>query len=146
MNENYAPAGRCPRARRGIVKGMYRWTRQAGRRAARAADGLRHHPAEVIAAAELLDEDFGIAADIWSCPSFTELARDGRTRKRFYRLHPKPKTRARPTSPAARRPMGPAVAATDYVRAFAEDPRLLPMPTPSRHRRLRPHGHARGFA
>src|SRR3546814_8462216 len=47
---------------------------------------------EVIAAAELLDKDFGVTADIWSCPSFNELARDGQDAERHNRFHPEAKT------------------------------------------------------
>jgi len=43
---------------------------------------------EVIAAHELLEDDWGVAADVWSCPSFNELARDGQDAERWNLLHP----------------------------------------------------------
>jgi pyruvate dehydrogenase E1 component len=76
---------------------------------------------EVEAAAELLANDFGVSADIWSCPSFTELGRDTRATDRWNLLHPgeTPRT-AWVTEKLVDRPAGPVVAATDYVRTFAE--------------------------
>jgi pyruvate dehydrogenase E1 component len=74
---------------------------------------------EVIAAAELLQRDFGIASDIFSVTSFSELARDARATERHNRLHPEAEPRqshvARYLSGAA-----PVIAATDYVRAFPQ--------------------------
>ena len=76
---------------------------------------------EVMAAAELLDKEFGVAADIWSCPSFTELRRDGYDAERWNRLHPEAKTPQVPyVTTLLEGRAGPAIAATDYVRAFAE--------------------------
>ena len=84
---------------------------------------------EAIAAAELLDKDFGVTADIWSCPSFNELRRDGFDAERWNRLHPEAEQRARPTSTQCLEGrQGPAIAATDYVRAFADQIRaFVPM-------------------
>jgi pyruvate dehydrogenase E1 component len=76
---------------------------------------------EVIAAAELLESDFGVASDVWSCPSFTELGRDGMNVERWNMLHP---GEERKTSFVAQclggRPAGPVIASTDYMRAFAD--------------------------
>jgi len=84
---------------------------------------------EAIAAAELLDKDFGVTADIWSCPSFTELARDGQAAERWNLRNPEAKSPRVPyvTSLLQGR-QGPAIAATDYVRTFAEQVRpFVPM-------------------
>src|ERR1044072_5607919 len=76
---------------------------------------------EVEAAGQLLADDFGVAADVWSCPSFNELGRDTVEVDRWNRLHPGGERRtAWVTRQLAGRPPGPVVAATDYVRAFAE--------------------------
>jgi pyruvate dehydrogenase E1 component len=76
---------------------------------------------EVEAAAELLASDFGVAADVWSCPSFTELGRDTMDTDRWNLLHPGGERRtAWVTRQLTSRPPGPVVAATDYMRAFAE--------------------------
>src|SRR5690606_14611255 len=84
---------------------------------------------EAIAAAELLDRDFGVTADIWSCPSFTELSRDGFDAERWNRHNPEAKKprKAYVTEMLEGR-QGPAIAATDYVRAFADQIRaFVPM-------------------
>ena len=85
---------------------------------------------EAIAAAELLDKDFGVGADIWSCPSFTELRRDGFDVERWNRLHPEARTpRTSYVAQCLQGRAGPAIAATDYVRAFADQIRaFVPMP------------------
>jgi len=81
---------------------------------------------EVEAGAELLASDFGVAADIWSCPSFTELGRDTIATDRWNLLHPstgeegEQRRTSWVTDRLTERPAGPVVAATDYMRAFAE--------------------------
>ncbi len=63
---------------------------------------------EVIAAAELLEQDFGVAADVWSVPSFTELSRDGIAADRWNMLHPGEQPRHQLRRPAAGRRDRPA--------------------------------------
>jgi pyruvate dehydrogenase E1 component len=76
---------------------------------------------EVEAAGELLASDWGVAADIWSATSFTELARDGQDVERANLLHPdEPQRISWVAERLEERPAGPVVAATDYMRAFAE--------------------------
>jgi len=84
---------------------------------------------EVIAAAELLDKDFGVSADIWSCPSFTELRRDGFDAERHNALHPEAKEpRKSYVAQCLEGRQGPAIAATDYVRAYPDQIRaFVPM-------------------
>jgi pyruvate dehydrogenase E1 component len=134
MNENYPhpemPAG----AESGIVKGMYllREAGQGGRDAGKGKGKAASRPhvqllgsgtilREVIAAAELLESEFGVSADIWSCPSFSELRRDGLDAERWNRLHPQADA---PRVPYVTRLLdgraGPAIAATDYVRQVAD--------------------------
>ena len=97
---------------------------------------------EVIAAAELLQDDFGVTADVWSVTSFNELRRDGMSAERWNLLHPTRAARARATSRrASKATTGPVVAATDYMRNFADQIREHVMPRAlhrARHRRLRP--------
>ncbi|KFN42605.1 pyruvate dehydrogenase (acetyl-transferring), homodimeric type [Arenimonas oryziterrae] len=128
MNENYThpemPAG----AEAGILKGMY-LLKDAGKakkgelRVQLLGSGtiLR----EAIAAAELLDKDFGISADIWSCPSFNELRRDGFDAERWNRLHPEAEQRKAYVTQCLEGRTGPVIAATDYVRAFADQIRAF---------------------
>jgi pyruvate dehydrogenase E1 component len=131
MNENYAHPDMPEGAAEGIVKGMYLLT-DAGKpkkgelRVQLMGSGtiLR----EAIAAAELLDKDFGVTADIWSCPSFNELARDGFDVERWNRLNPEAKPRKAYVTEMLEGRQGPAIAATDYIRTFAEQIRaFMPM-------------------
>jgi pyruvate dehydrogenase E1 component len=149
MNENYPhppmPEGREDEVRDGIVKGMYLF------RAAEQGDaeGPRVHLLgsgtilrEVIAAADLLSE-FGVAADIWSCPSFTELNRDGQEAERWNMLHPGQERRGSHVERClSGRPGGPVVAASDYIRAFAEQIRPY-LPAGRRYRALGTDGFGR---
>jgi pyruvate dehydrogenase E1 component len=132
MNENYAHPEMPEGAADGIIKGMY-LLKDAGKpkkgelRVQLLGSGtiLR----EAIAAADLLDKDFGVTSDIWSCPSFTELRRDGFDAERWNRLNPEAKApRKAYVTELLEGRQGPAVAATDYVRAFADQIRaFVPM-------------------
>jgi len=75
---------------------------------------------EVIAAGELLARDWQVAADLWSCPSFTELARDGHDCMRWNLLHPLEEPRLSHVERKLADHPGPVVAATDYVRLYPE--------------------------
>jgi len=123
LNENYAhpamPEGAAP----GIIKGMYLFRRGAdgGAKAPRVqllGSGAIFR--EVIAAADLLKSQWGVDADLWACPSFTELARDGMAVARRNLLDPAGPRRRSHVEACLAEARGPAVAATDYVRAFAE--------------------------
>ena len=84
---------------------------------------------EVEAAAELLREDFGVSADIWSAPSFTELRREGMATERFNRLHPLEERRIPYVERLLADRPGPVIAATDYMRAFPDQIRpYVPKP------------------
>jgi pyruvate dehydrogenase E1 component len=74
----------------------------------------------VIAAGELLEHEFGVACDVWSVTSFTELRRDGLEVERWNMLHPDAKPRQSYVSQMLDRRRGPVVASTDYIRAFAD--------------------------
>jgi pyruvate dehydrogenase E1 component len=95
---------------------------------------------EVIAAAELLENDWGVAADLWSCPSFTELRRDGIDVERWNTLHPEDKPRQAYVQQCLEGRSGPVVAASDYVRAFADGIRRW---VPGRYKVLGTDGYGR---
>ncbi|MBW7901023.1 MAG: pyruvate dehydrogenase (acetyl-transferring), homodimeric type [Rhodocyclaceae bacterium] len=125
MNENYEhpemPAG----AGQDILKGMYLFRKGAvaeGKKAAPRVQLLGSGTIfrEVIAAAELLKQDWGVDADLWGCPSFNELARDGNDVARWNLLNPAEKPRLSHVESSLNDTRGPVVAATDYVRLFAE--------------------------
>jgi pyruvate dehydrogenase E2 component (dihydrolipoamide acetyltransferase) len=80
---------------------------------------------QVMAAAELLQNDWNVQSDIWSCPSFTELARDGMAVTRWNTLHPGETARKSHVETCLDGAKGPAVAATDYMRLYAEQIRPL---------------------
>ncbi|MEK7666546.1 MAG: pyruvate dehydrogenase (acetyl-transferring), homodimeric type, partial [Pseudomonadota bacterium] len=121
MNENYAHPAMPEGAEAGILKGMYLF-RQGGTgkgpRVQLLGSGTILN--EVIAAADLLKQDWGIEADIWSCPSFTLLARDGVATARWNLLHPTAEPRKPYVQQCLENTEGPVIASTDYVRAFAE--------------------------
>jgi pyruvate dehydrogenase E1 component len=124
MNENYAhppmPAG----VEEGILRGLYRLEGSGspeageGRRVRLLGSGtiLR----EAIAAAGLLAEDFDVAAEVWSAPSFTELRRDGLEVERWNTLHPGEGPRSSWVESCLAGGEGPVVAASDYIRSFAD--------------------------
>jgi len=120
MNENYEhpemPAG----AEADIIKGMYAF-RQGGAgdlRVQLLGSGTIFN--EVIAAAELLKNDWGVEADIWGCPSFNELARDGQDAARWNLLHPLEAPRKSHVEQKLEGAVGPVIAATDYIKLFSE--------------------------
>ena len=122
LNENYPHPAMPEGAEEGIVRGMYRF-RAGARTKGRPRVQLLGSGAifrEVIAAAELLERDFGVESDLWSCPSFTELARDGMAVARENLLAPEGRKRKGYVETALAETEGPFVAATDYIRAFPE--------------------------
>jgi pyruvate dehydrogenase E1 component len=121
MNENYAQPSLPEGVAADVIKGLYRFGGHAVKKPAahvRLLGSGAIFP-EVIAAAELLAEDWNIASEIWSATSFTELARDARDCERFNRLHPDGE--ARVSHVEACLPGTTAiVAATDYMRAYPQ--------------------------
>jgi len=121
MNENYPHPAMPEGAEAGIVKGMYLLKEGAKGKGARVQlMGSGTILREVIAAAELLRQDFGVDADIWSATSFNELRRDGMSTERWNLLHPGKPRRKSYVETALDGHEGPVVAATDYMRNYAE--------------------------
>jgi pyruvate dehydrogenase E1 component len=140
MNENYIHGALPEGAAEGIIKGMYLLTPAAdstGPRVQLLGSGtiLR----EVIAAAYLLSQ-YGVVADIWSCPSFTELRRDGLEVERWNMLHPDQPARKSYVEQCLEGREGPTIAATDYIKAFADGIRAF---VPGRYRVLGTDGFGR---
>jgi len=124
LNENYPMPGLQPGTEAQIIKGMY--LLQPGA-ALKKKDAPRVNLLgsgtilrESIAAKALLEEEWGVAANVWSCPSFNELARDGQECERQNLLHPTAAPRvpfvAQQLAPHA----GPVVASTDYIKSYCE--------------------------
>jgi pyruvate dehydrogenase E1 component len=75
---------------------------------------------ESLAAQKLLEDDWGVSADVWSCPSFNELARDGQDCERWNLLHPLAEPRVPFVARQLAAHVGPVVASTDYMKNYAE--------------------------
>jgi len=125
MNENYAHPAMPKGAEAGIIKGMYlfRGLRTEGEKQKKPCVQLLGSGTilrEVIAAAELLEKDFGVAADIWSVTSFNELRREGLDCERWNMLHPEAKRRASYVEQCMAPRSGPVIAATDYIKSYAD--------------------------
>jgi pyruvate dehydrogenase E1 component len=126
MNENYAHPGIKPGQEEGILKGMYllqEGDKKAKQRVQLIGSGtiLR----ESIFAAELLKNDWNIAADVWSAPSLTLVARDGQDAERWNLVNPAKEQRVPYVTQLLKDTSGPIVATTDYMRAFAEQIRAF---------------------
>jgi len=126
MNENYAHPGMPEGSEAGILKGLYQLsdggkTPKKGLRVQLMGSGtiLR----EVMFAAELLKSDFGIASDVWSATSYNELRRDGMAAERWSRLHPTEPARRSHVEQCLEGHDGPVIAATDYMRNYADQVR-----------------------
>jgi pyruvate dehydrogenase E1 component len=126
MNENYAHPGMPEGSEAGILKGLYQLsdggkTPKKGLRVQLMGSGtiLR----EVMFAAELLKSDFGIASDVWSATSYNELRRDGMAAERWSRLHPTEPARKSHVEQCLEGHDGPVIAATDYMRNYADQVR-----------------------
>jgi pyruvate dehydrogenase E1 component len=121
MNENYEHPAMPEGAEAAILKGMYQLTKGAssnGPRVQLLGSGVILR--EAIAAADLLKNDWKVDSDIWSCPSFNELGRDGQETARWNLLHPEEKPRLSHVEACLADTRGPIVASTDYVRLFAD--------------------------
>jgi pyruvate dehydrogenase E1 component len=122
MNENYHHPPLPDGAREGILRGMYLLREGAERAGGPRVQLLGSGPilGEVMTAAELLESDFGIAADVWSVTSFTELRRDGIEVERWNTLHPLEEPRQPYVSRCLEGREGPVIASTDYIRTYPD--------------------------
>jgi pyruvate dehydrogenase E1 component len=128
LNENYPMPGLTPGTEEQIIRGMY---------LCKEGHGLAKGPSgsvtprvqllgsgtilrESIAAQELLEKEWGVAANVWSCPSFNELTREGQDCERYNLLHPLEKPRVSFVAQQLDKHSGPVVASTDYMKAYAE--------------------------
>jgi pyruvate dehydrogenase E1 component len=109
-------------AEEGILKGMYLLSEGHGEKKAQRVQLLGSGTIlrEVIAAADLLKSDFGVVADVCSCPSFAELRREGMEAERWNMLHPDQPQRKSYVERALQGRHGPAIAASDYMKVFAD--------------------------
>jgi len=121
MNENYPHPPMPEGIREGIVRGMYLFREgPAEKKLQVQLLGSGAILREVIAASELLAEDWDVAADVWSVTSFNELRREGMRLQRENLLHPDRAPRLSTVETSLGRRQGPVIAATDYVKAYAD--------------------------
>ncbi len=121
MNENYTHPAMPKGAEAGILKGMYLFREGSDAKKPRVQlMGSGTIFREVIAAAELLELDWGVVSDIWSATSFTELRRDGLAVERWNLLHPEAVPKSSHVADCLKNRKGPVIAATDYMRIFAD--------------------------
>ena len=120
MNENYAhpamPAGAAP----GILKGMYLLRTGGPGKVRVTLFGSGTILREVLAAAELLEKDYGVPADVYSVTSFSELRRDALDAQRWNLLHPNSAPRKTYVEHVLCECEGPFIAATDYMKTVAD--------------------------
>ncbi|HEX6705997.1 MAG TPA: pyruvate dehydrogenase (acetyl-transferring), homodimeric type [Albitalea sp.] len=125
LNENYAMPGLKPGTEEQIIKGMYLLQEGAPKTPHVNLLGSGTILRESIAAKALLESDWGVAANIWSCPSFNELARDGQDAERHNLLHPTGTQRVPFVTQQLEPYAGPVIASTDYMKNYAEQIRAF---------------------
>ena len=121
MNENYAHPDMPMGVEEDIIKGLYQLKKVA-------KPGKKHVNlmgsgtilVQAMKAAEMLEEDFGVTSDIWSATSFNELGRDCQDAARWNRLNPLEEPKLPFVAQQLKGVKGPVIAATDYMKNFAE--------------------------
>ncbi|KGQ50038.1 pyruvate dehydrogenase [Gallibacterium anatis 10672-6] len=122
LNETYDQPAMPKGAEEGICKGIYKFETVTGQGKGKVqllgSGAILRHVRE---AAQLLANDFGVSSDVYSVTSFTELAREGNEIERYNTLHPEEEAKV----PYITKVMNdaPAIAATDYMRLFADQVR-----------------------
>ncbi len=124
MNENYVQPEMPANCADSIIRGLYRLeadsqTARAGSKAVQLL-GSGTILLEVRAAAQILREEYGVAVDVWSATSFNELRRDGLAVERWNLLHPEEEPRVPWVTQCLGEVEAPVIAATDYMKAFAD--------------------------
>ena len=125
LNENYAQPGLKAGTEEQIIKGMYLLDEGQGGALRVNLLGSGTILRESIAAQKLLAEEWGVAANVWSCPSFNELTRDGQDADRWNLLHPTETPRVPFVTQQLQAHEGPVIASTDYMKNYAEQIRAF---------------------
>ena len=121
MNENYPQPGLTTGDEEGIIKGMYKLKSHGKGKNRVQLMGSGTILREVMAAQELLEADWGVASDLWSVTSFTELRRNGLDAERHNMLHPdEKKPQVAYVTEQLAKTEGPIIASTDYMKLFAD--------------------------
>ena len=133
MNENYHHPAMPDGVREGILKGLYKFNtsnKDDGKTPTVQLMGSGTILNEVIAAAEILESEYDVAANVWSATSMTELRREGLAVERWNVLHPDEKPKLSFVETCLQDENGPVIAATDYMKAYADSIRAF---VPSRY-------------
>ncbi|MCP5285621.1 MAG: pyruvate dehydrogenase (acetyl-transferring), homodimeric type [Burkholderiaceae bacterium] len=125
LNENYPMPGLRAGTEEQIIKGMYLLEEGAKKTPRVNLLGSGTILRESMAARQLLEADWGVAANVWSCPSFNELARDGQDCERWNLLHPTAEARVPFVTQQLASHAGPVIASTDYMKNYAEQIRAF---------------------
>ncbi|MEM1155175.1 MAG: pyruvate dehydrogenase (acetyl-transferring), homodimeric type [Pseudomonadota bacterium] len=121
MNENYVQPEMPQGVEEGIIQGMY--PRKLTADASGPTVQLMGSGAillEVEAAAEMLEKEYGVSADIWSVTSVNQLHREGKTALRWNMLHPQEEPRVPYITQQLQGRTGPVIVATDYVKTYTD--------------------------
>lgn len=129
MNENYAHPDLPKGAEQDILKGMYllqdRSHQHKEKKIPLQLLGSGTILREVMAAAEILQNDYGVAADVWSVTSFNQLRREALSVSRWNMLHPTKNAKTSHIENCLKNRNGPVVAATDYMKLYADQIRAF---------------------
>jgi pyruvate dehydrogenase E1 component len=120
MNENYSHPEMPKGSEAGILKGMYAFSKSKAKGPKVQLMGSGVILREVIAAAEMLEKDWGASPDVWSVTSFTELRREGLDAERWNMLNPEKKPRLSYVAECLSGSEGPVISSTDYMKSFAD--------------------------
>ena len=120
MNENYTHPDMPKGAEAGILKGIYNFSKSKAKGEKVQLMGSGVILREVITAADMLEKDWGLSADVWSVTSFNELRRDGLDAERWNMLNPEKPQRLSYVAEVMKGAQGPTIASTDYMKSFAE--------------------------
>jgi pyruvate dehydrogenase E1 component len=120
MNENYSHPEMPKGTEAGILKGMYAFSKSKAKGPKVQLMGSGVILREVIAAAEMLEKDWGVSPDVWSVTSFTELRREGLDAERWNMLNPEKKPRLSYVAQCLSGAEGPVISSTDYMKSFAD--------------------------
>ncbi len=133
MNENYKHPAMPENSAEGILKGLYQLSKSEkdnGKNPTVQLMGSGTILNECIAAAEILETEFGVAANVWSATSINELRREGLEAQRWNMLHPSEKPKLSYVEQCFQEQTGPVIAATDYMKVYADSIREF---VPSRY-------------
>ncbi|MFT5571920.1 MAG: pyruvate dehydrogenase E1 component [Cryomorphaceae bacterium] len=133
MNENYLHPALPEGSEEGILKGLYQLKKSDkddGQTATVQLMGSGTILNECVQAAEILEAQYGVAANIWSATSINELRREGLAVTRWNMLHPHDKPQISYVEQCFQEQNGPVVAATDYMKVYADSIREF---VPSRY-------------